>query len=79
MKGKPQLGEFLRTRRSQLRPEELGVPTYGERRRVPGLRREELALLAGVLPAHFSGHSALEVEHHGSGFAIKRWAPISRN
>jgi glyoxylase-like metal-dependent hydrolase (beta-lactamase superfamily II) len=117
------------------------VPTYGERRRVPGLRREELALLAGaagqvqlweaghtidralfagdllhtplqvahpdhsscfcqdpaqarttrrrllgwaadanalVLPAHFSGHSALEVEHRGDGFAIRRWAPITR-
>jgi glyoxylase-like metal-dependent hydrolase (beta-lactamase superfamily II) len=31
-----------------------------------------------VLPAHFSGHSALEVEHKGSGFAIKKWAPITR-
>ena len=48
MNGKVQLGDFLQTRRSQLRPEDLGVPTYGERRRVPGLRREELALLAGV-------------------------------
>lgn len=48
MNGKARLGEFLRTRRSQLRPEDLGIPGYGERRRVPGLRREELALLAGV-------------------------------
>ncbi|MER5826135.1 transcriptional regulator, partial [Streptomyces mirabilis] len=48
MDGKRQLGEFLRARRSQLRPEDLGVVTYGERRRVPGLRREELARLAGV-------------------------------
>jgi transcriptional regulator with XRE-family HTH domain len=48
MNGKVQLGEFLQTRRSQVRPEDLGLPTYGERRRVPGLRREELALLAGV-------------------------------
>ncbi|MFF3429718.1 hypothetical protein [Streptomyces sp. NPDC002602] len=39
-----QLGNFLRTGRSQVRPEDLGVPTYGERRRVPGLRREELTL-----------------------------------
>ncbi|MET8629050.1 MBL fold metallo-hydrolase [Kitasatospora sp. NPDC004669] len=31
-----------------------------------------------VLPAHFSGHSALEVEHKGSGFVIKNWAPITR-
>ncbi|WP_017545069.1 helix-turn-helix domain-containing protein [Nocardiopsis prasina] len=41
------LGEFLSARRSRLRPEDLGLVTYG-RRRVPGLRREEVALLAGV-------------------------------
>ena len=54
MNGKAQLGEFLQTRRSQLRPEDLGVPTYGERRRVPGLRREELALLAGVSASYYT-------------------------
>ncbi|WP_459801312.1 helix-turn-helix domain-containing protein [Herbidospora sp. RD11066] len=48
------LGEFLQTRRSQLRPEDVGVPTYGGRRRVPGLRREELALLAGVSASYYS-------------------------
>ncbi|MFE4832329.1 helix-turn-helix domain-containing protein [Streptomyces sp. NPDC056672] len=61
MNGKSQLGEFLRTRRSQLRPDDVGMPTYGERRRVPGLRREELALLAGVSPSYYArleqGHS----------------------
>ncbi|MFJ6484830.1 helix-turn-helix domain-containing protein [Streptomyces sp. NPDC091682] len=61
MNGTSQLGDFLRTRRSQLRPEEAGVPTYGERRRVPGLRREELALLAGVSASYYArleqGHS----------------------
>ncbi|WP_253769514.1 helix-turn-helix transcriptional regulator [Goodfellowiella coeruleoviolacea] len=41
------IGEFLRARRARIRPEELGLPSYG-RRRVPGLRREELAQLAGV-------------------------------
>jgi transcriptional regulator with XRE-family HTH domain len=41
------LGEFLRARREQVSPEQAGVPDYGKRR-VPGLRREELALLAGV-------------------------------
>ena len=54
MNGKAQLGEFLQTRRSQVRPEDLGVPTYGERRRVPGLRREELALLAGVSTSYYT-------------------------
>ncbi|MFF7312062.1 hypothetical protein [Streptomyces sp. NPDC008137] len=38
MKGQAQLGDFLRTRRSQLRPADVGVLTYGEHRRVPGLR-----------------------------------------
>ena len=31
-----------------------------------------------VFPAHFSGHSALEVAHTGSGFTIKNWAPFTR-
>ncbi|WP_069812065.1 helix-turn-helix transcriptional regulator [Streptomyces sp. TP-A0874] len=42
-----ELGEFLRSRRDRLSPDDAGVSSYG-RRRVPGLRREELAQLAGV-------------------------------
>jgi transcriptional regulator with XRE-family HTH domain len=42
-----ELGEFLRTRRALLSPADFGMPA-GPRRRTPGLRREELALLAGV-------------------------------
>ncbi|MEU8513304.1 helix-turn-helix transcriptional regulator [Kitasatospora sp. NPDC048722] len=41
------LGDFLRSRRSRIQPEEVGLPSHG-RRRVPGLRREEVAQLAGV-------------------------------
>ena len=41
------IGEFLRARRELVRPEDVGIPDLG-RRRVPGLRREELAMLAGV-------------------------------
>jgi transcriptional regulator with XRE-family HTH domain len=41
------IGEFLRARREQVGPEDVGIPDLG-RRRVPGLRREELAMLAGV-------------------------------
>jgi len=41
------LGEFLRARRELVRPEDVGLPAMG-RRRVPGLRREELAMLAGI-------------------------------
>ena len=46
MAGTP-LGEFLRARRAALAPGELALPSAGPRR-VPGLRREEVALLAGV-------------------------------
>jgi transcriptional regulator with XRE-family HTH domain len=42
-----ELGDFLRSRRARLQPQDVGLPDYG-RRRVPGLRREELAQLAGV-------------------------------
>lgn len=40
--------EFLHTRRNRITPERAGLPTWGDRRRVKGLRREEVALLAGV-------------------------------
>jgi transcriptional regulator with XRE-family HTH domain len=49
-----ELSEFLRTRRARLKPGELGLAQYGRRRRVPGLRREELAQLAGVSPAYYT-------------------------
>jgi transcriptional regulator with XRE-family HTH domain len=49
-----ELGDFLRSRRSRLSPEDAGVRAYGERRRVPGLRREELAQLAGVSVAYYT-------------------------
>ncbi|WP_156723275.1 helix-turn-helix transcriptional regulator [Streptomyces apocyni] len=49
-----QLVEFLRTRRARLKPEDVGLPDYGRRRRVPGLRREELAQLAGVSVAYYT-------------------------
>ncbi|WP_083971765.1 helix-turn-helix transcriptional regulator [Actinoplanes awajinensis] len=46
------IGAFLRARRAGVRPEEFGLPVLG-RRRVPGLRREELAQLAGVSPDYY--------------------------
>ncbi|MFI1096617.1 helix-turn-helix transcriptional regulator [Streptomyces sp. NPDC020917] len=42
-----ELGDFLRTRRAAVSPEDAGITTWGTRR-VPGLRREELAQLAGI-------------------------------
>lgn len=44
---RPELADFLRTRRERLLPEDVGLPS-GKRRRTPGLRREEVAALAGV-------------------------------
>jgi transcriptional regulator with XRE-family HTH domain len=40
--------DFLASRRARITPDKAGLPTYGGNRRVPGLRREEVALLAGV-------------------------------
>lgn len=42
-----ELGDFLRSRRDRLTPEAVGLPS-GRRRRTPGLRREEVAQLAGI-------------------------------
>lgn len=43
-----EIREFLTSRRAKISPDQAGLPTYGGNRRVPGLRREEVALLAGV-------------------------------
>ncbi len=46
--GNPELREFLRSRRARITPEDAGLPPQPGARRVPGLRREEVARLAGV-------------------------------
>jgi transcriptional regulator with XRE-family HTH domain len=43
-----EIREFLTSRRAKITPDQAGLRTYGGSRRVPGLRREEVALLAGV-------------------------------
>ena len=43
-----ELGDFLQARRGELSPEEVGLPDTGHRRRVRGLRREEVAALASI-------------------------------
>jgi transcriptional regulator with XRE-family HTH domain len=53
MDSRTELGPFLRARRAQVKPQDVGLPDYG-RRRVPGLRREELSLLAGVSVEHYT-------------------------
>jgi transcriptional regulator with XRE-family HTH domain len=54
MDAKSPLGDFLRAKRAQLSPNDVGLPRYGDRRRVPGLRREELAMLAGVSAGYYT-------------------------
>jgi transcriptional regulator with XRE-family HTH domain len=48
MDSRNDIKEFLATRRARITPQQAGLPAYGSNRRVPGLRREEVALLAGV-------------------------------
>ncbi|WP_262699548.1 MULTISPECIES: helix-turn-helix domain-containing protein [Streptomyces] len=49
-----ELGDFLRSRRARVTPDQIGVPTEGTTRRVPGLRREEIAQLAGVSTEYYT-------------------------
>jgi len=50
-----QIREFLSTRRARITPEQAGLPVYGgDRRRVTGLRREEVALLAGISSEYYT-------------------------
>jgi transcriptional regulator with XRE-family HTH domain len=49
-----ELGAFLNARRSELSPEQVGLPDRGPRRRVQGLRREEVALLAAISTDYYT-------------------------
>src|SRR3954453_7144838 len=49
-----EIREFLTTRRARLTPERAGLPNYGRTRRVAGLRREEVALLAGISVEYYT-------------------------
>ena len=51
---KEEIREFLISRRAKVSPEQAGIPSYGELRRVPGLRREEVAQLAGVSTDYYT-------------------------
>lgn len=48
-----EIQQFLASRRARLTPQQAGLPDYGGRRRVPGLRREEVALLAGMSTEYY--------------------------
>jgi transcriptional regulator with XRE-family HTH domain len=54
MTARDELRNFLATRRAKLTPEQAGLPVYGANRRVTGLRREEVALLAGISVEYYT-------------------------
>ena len=62
MDNRAEIREFLASRRAKVTPEQVGLPAGGGKRRVPGLRREEVAVLAGVST---DWYSKLEKGHLG--------------
>ena len=54
MDDREELREFLTSRRGRLTPQQAGLPDFGGRRRVPGLRRDEVALLAGMSVQYYT-------------------------
>jgi transcriptional regulator with XRE-family HTH domain len=53
MDTRTEIREFLTSRRARITPDQVGLPSYGARR-VPGLRREEVAILAGVSADYYT-------------------------
>jgi transcriptional regulator with XRE-family HTH domain len=49
-----ELADFLRSRRARISPEQAGLPADGRARRVPGLRRDEVARLAGMSTEYYT-------------------------
>ena len=54
MNNATEIREFLTSRRAKLTPEQVGIPRYGRHRRVPGLRREEVALIANISVEYYT-------------------------
>jgi transcriptional regulator with XRE-family HTH domain len=54
MDNSSEVRDFLTTRRARITPQDANLPTYGDKRRVPGLRREEVALLSGVSADYYT-------------------------
>src|SRR6266545_2978453 len=54
MDNRDEVRDFLTTRRERLTPEQAGVPFFGGKRRVKGLRREEVAMLAGMSTDYYT-------------------------
>ena len=49
-----QIRDFLTTRRARITPDAAGLPSHGRRRRVEGLRRDEVAMLAGISVEYYT-------------------------
>lgn len=60
--GRNDLREFLTTRRARITPQQAGLPVFGATRRVTGLRREEVVLLAGISVEYYT-----RLERGGAG------------
>src|SRR6188768_921306 len=54
MDNRSEVRDFLSSRRERLSPEQAGVPLFGGKRRVKGLRREEVAMLAGMSTDYYT-------------------------
>ncbi len=54
MDNKDGIREFLASRRAKITPQQAGLPVYGTNRRVKGLRREEVAMLAGISVEYYT-------------------------
>ena len=54
MSSKDEIRRFLTSRRANITIEQVGLPDFGDERRVPGLRREEVAQLAGVTTDYYT-------------------------
>jgi transcriptional regulator with XRE-family HTH domain len=67
-----ELGAFLKSRRDRIRPADVGLPT-GPRRRVPGLRRDEVAQLAGASVDYY-----IELERGGAQPSEQMLAAMAR-
>jgi transcriptional regulator with XRE-family HTH domain len=71
------LGDFLRVRRAALSPADAGIVAHGSPRRVPGLRRDEVARLAGVSVNYYTRIEQGE-DHHLSGSVMEAIAGALR-
>ena len=54
MDNRNEVREFLASRRAKVTPDQAGLPRFGGQRRVPGLRRGEVAMLAGVSSEYYT-------------------------